>query len=100
MLASTSFGEESSTTLRPVMPEHFLQEHEAEITCVAAIGERYAVSGSADGDVRVWDAQRGSCRHHLTGHVDRVRCLTALGQVIASGSDDGSIRLWDVGSGK
>ncbi len=70
------------------------------------------MSGSADGDVRVWNMFDGVCVHILLGHTAEVVCLVgfrntqpqqycvdAFGDIIASGSADTTIRLWNITSG-
>ncbi len=59
-------------------------------------GHRLA-SGSADGTVRVWDADTGQqIGAPLTGHTDVVRrvAFSPDGHRLASGSADTTIRLW------
>jgi WD40 repeat protein len=64
-------------------------------------GTPVAVSGGADGKVRVWDLRTGAARGKpLTGHSRRVSAL-AVGElhgtpVAVSGSHDGTVRVWDL----
>jgi WD40 repeat protein len=58
---------------------------------------RRIVSGSADGTVRVWDAETGSAiGDPLVGHIDNVGSVAINSErhLIASGSSDGTIRIW------
>ncbi|PPR07070.1 hypothetical protein CVT26_005271 [Gymnopilus dilepis] len=63
--------------------------------CLASIG-RTAVTGGADGTVRVWDVITGQCRLVLIGHRDAV---TKVGldetNTIYSISRDLDVRVWD-----
>ena len=58
---------------------------------------RWAVSGSDDGAVRLWDLQ-GQESRELGRHGSWVRsvALTSDGRWAVSGSDDGAVRLWDL----
>lgn len=55
-------------------------------------------SGYADGSIRIWDCEKGSCETTLNGHGGAVSALTynKLGSLLASGSKDCDIILWDV----
>lgn len=55
-------------------------------------------SGYADGTVRIWDSERGTCETTLNGHRGAVTILkyNELGSLLASGSKDCDIILWDV----
>ncbi len=59
---------------------------------------RWAVSGSDDGAVRLWDLQ-GQQSRELGRHGSWVRsvALTSDGRWAVSGSSDGAVRLWDCG---
>lgn len=63
--------------------------------------QRYIVSGSRDGVVRVCSAAAAGAftAVALEGHKDMVMCLAAAGRcgLIASGSGDRTVRLWDCG---
>jgi WD40 repeat protein len=63
-------------------------------------GRPIAVTGGADGSVRVWDVANATQLQKLTGHTDSVNvvAVTALeGRPIAvTGSDDRTVRVWDV----
>uniref|UniRef100_A0A0D9VPM7 Small-subunit processome Utp12 domain-containing protein n=1 Tax=Leersia perrieri TaxID=77586 RepID=A0A0D9VPM7_9ORYZ len=55
-------------------------------------------SGHADGSIRLWDAETGSCEATLHGHRSAVSALLfgPSGAILASGSKDCDIILWDV----
>jgi WD40 repeat protein len=55
-------------------------------------------SSSADGSVRIWNAQTGDLAHHLEGHADRVYSIGWFpdGRYITSTARDKTIRTWDI----
>jgi hypothetical protein len=61
-----------------------------------------AVSGSADGSLRVWDTKGGKEVRRLDGHSGRVWAVAFApdGRRVLSGGFDGSVRLWDLASGR
>jgi WD40 repeat protein len=76
--------------------------HKGEVLAVACSADgRRLVSGSADGDILVWDAEGGQQLACLHGHEDQVNCVacTPDGQRLASGSRDATVRLWDADGG-
>lgn len=60
--------------------------------------EMQIASGYADGTVRIWDSEKGTCDTTLNGHRSAVTILryNKLGSLLASGSKDCDIILWDV----
>lgn len=55
-------------------------------------------SGYADGSIRIWECEKGTCETILDGHKGAVTILryNKLGSLLASGSKDSDIILWDV----
>lgn len=55
-------------------------------------------SGHADGSIRIWDCERGTCETTLNGHKGATTVLrfNDTGSLLASGSKDNDIVLWDV----
>ena len=79
-----------------------LEGHFDVVTCLLLVGGGEGfVSGSADGEVRVWNAADGACRFVLRGHTGKISVLVWLPelQAIASASLDGTVRVWDYTSG-
>ncbi|CAJ1383420.1 unnamed protein product [Effrenium voratum] len=79
-----------------------LRGHEGIIrhACLARDGSK-AVTASADGTARLWDAETGKCQAVLR-HVDEVLCaaFSADAQQIVTGSLDSKARIWEVKTGK
>src|SRR5262249_46970844 len=63
---------------------------------------RWAVSGSMDKTVRVWDVATGANLHVLTGHGAGVTgvALAPDGRHVLSGSMDKTVRWWDLAAGR
>jgi GTPase SAR1 family protein len=86
-----------------VQPTTVLNGHKDQVQGVAISADgRWAVSGSADKTVRVWDVETGECLATLEGHTQSVYgvAVTADGRRIVSGSFDKTVRVWDVETGK
>lgn len=68
---------------------------------VARDGTKIA-SASADGTIRIWNAQTGAMQRTLAGHLGAVTCVafTADGERLVSGGEDGTVRLWSVVTGQ
>jgi WD40 repeat protein len=62
---------------------------------------QYAVTGSDDGPVRLWDMRTGECVHLLKGHSQGVSSvdLTPDGRFAVSSASDGAVRYWDLTDG-
>jgi len=62
------------------------------------VQRHYALSGSSDGALRLWDVGRGTCLTSLRGHCKRVGDVAAdwATRRALSGSMDGTLRLWDL----
>ena len=75
-----------------------LHGHTAPVTtlCLDSSAPHAAISGSEDGDVRVWDLLTGACVHKLQGHEgSRVTCVTSTQNYIISSGVDDRLCVWD-----
>ncbi|KAJ2643375.1 general transcription repressor [Coemansia sp. RSA 1287] len=63
---------------------------------------KYLVTGAEDKQIRVWDIQKRTIQHVLTGHDQDIYSLdfSPDGSTILSGSGDRTVRLWNLESGK
>ncbi len=63
--------------------------------CLSSDG-RYALSGSTDATVKLWEVAGGQCLRTFAGHADAVTSVTfsADGRCALSGSADRTLKLW------
>lgn len=54
--------------------------------------------GYADGSIRIWDCEKGTCEVNFNSHKGAVTALryNKVGSMLASGSKDNDVILWDV----
>ncbi len=79
-----------------------LHGHTESIAAVAVTPDgRWAVSGSWDKTLRVWDLESGAVLATLRGHSEAVRAVavTPDGRRAVSGSRDKTLKVWDLESG-
>ena len=77
--------------------------HRGEVTAVAVTPDgRYAVSGSADKTLRLWELATAKCLRTFEGHAAEVTAaaITPDGRFVVSGSADNTLRLWDLATAK
>src|ERR687885_209116 len=69
--------------------------------CLSA-DSRFALSGSKDHTVKLWEVATGHCLRTFEGHISWVNsvCLSADSRLALSGSSDYSLKLWDVATGQ
>jgi len=58
----------------------------------------YALSGSGDSTIRLWDISTGEEARTFRGHKESVTSIAFSpdGKYVVSGSLDGTLRLWDI----
>jgi WD40 repeat protein len=84
--------------------EFFCQlEHTGSVYSVAISSDgKYALSGSEDRTIRLWDIETGNLIRTFEGHRRAVTsvAISPDNRYALSGSEDGTIRLWDINKGK
>jgi WD40 repeat protein len=84
--------------------ELFVQlEHSGLVFSVAFSPDgKYALSGSADTTLRLWDVSTGKKIRQFIGHSDVITSVAFSpdGKYALSGNLDGTMRLWDINTGK
>ncbi len=93
---------------RPELPpgrecRAILDPHSGPVSSLAlGAGGKLAVSGGADGTLRVWRVSTGACLRVLRGHLSGVMALLIAGadrDRVVSASWDSTVRVWDLHSG-
>ncbi len=80
-----------------------LNGHSKSVSAVAVTEDgKYAVSGSWDTTLKVWELATGTEVRTLTGHSDSVYAVavTGDGKYAVSGSWDTTLKVWDLATGK
>ncbi|MGL6194083.1 MAG: hypothetical protein ACRC2T_04595, partial [Thermoguttaceae bacterium] len=73
--------------------------HLAEITSVdVSADNRFIISSSRDGTVKIWSVESGKLLRTLSGHSNAITGISAdfLSAKILTGSEDGTVSLWDI----
>ncbi len=90
-------------SLRDVWSVRSLEGHSDSVysVCISPDG-KFALSGSRDKTLRLWDLGSGKCLRVFEGHKGPVYsvCISPDGRFGLSGSWDGNICLWDLKTGK
>lgn len=77
--------------------------HDDGVTCLARNPRRLnsLLSGSADGDVRLWDVPARRCLRRLVGHSAAVKgiSVTPDGEACVTCSTDCTVKLWKASAG-
>ena len=80
-----------------------LEGHTDSVKSVSLTADgKYALSGSRDKTLKLWEVATGRCLRTFEGHegsVDSIS-LSADGKYALSGSDDNTLKLWEVATGQ
>ncbi len=76
-----------------------LQGHKAGISCIKmGNGGTWAISGSRDKTLKIWDLQKETCVKTLKGHRGSISCMQMNTDEtrMLSGSSDQTLRVWNL----
>jgi WD40 repeat protein/serine/threonine protein kinase len=99
----TPFSEAKSGMDKHVGLVRTFEGHRGTVVSVSLSADgRWALSGSSDNTVRLWEVATGRCLRTFEGHTHLVTsvCLSPDGRWALSGSDDNTVRLWEVATGR
>ena len=80
-----------------------VKAHSGSVDALAVTADgRWAVSGSEDWTLRLWDLEKNQVVRTFEGHAGIIHtvAITPDGRLALSGSEDRTIRLWDLESGQ
>jgi GTPase SAR1 family protein len=101
--------EESETPEPPAREEQadqarmVLEGHNSHVVDVTVTPDgKTVVSGSNDGNLKVWDLETGQCRATFVSYTGGVigLAVTPDGQIVVSGSEDNTLKVWDLATGQ
>ncbi|HVO41553.1 MAG TPA: protein kinase, partial [Aggregatilineales bacterium] len=72
----------------------FFQHPDAVTACGFGAGGAVALSGCADGDVRLWSLPDGRLLRTIGNHRGAVRAILSLDEMVITGADDHVVRVW------
>ncbi len=91
---------------RSLATRRFLRNFEGHNSYVSSVclsqDGLWALSGSGDSTLRLWEVATGRCLRVFEGHTSYVSsvCLSPDGRWALSGSGDNTLRLWEVTTGR
>jgi WD40 repeat protein len=98
MSAATEDGLLTRFSLSPQRPGITLDKGIPVYALAHSPDGRLLAAGRANGEIALWEAQRGRLEATLSGHTWTIYSLafTPDGRTLVSGGADGTVRLWDV----
>lgn len=104
LIASLSFPFNLPAAHAAEKPEFFVQlGHSSTVMSMAFSPDgKYAVSGSMDNNVKLWDIVAGRELRTLGGHTDYIKAVAVSrdGRYAASASHDQTVRVWEIETGR
>jgi WD40 repeat protein len=75
----------------------FYSSHDTVVRCIAVLPNERIISGSHDGDLKVWNLKTGICDITYHGHSDWIICIATLpnGRIV-TGSRDYTLKIWNL----
>lgn len=89
--------------LADLRPIYTLDDHRDDVTAIAISPDSaHIASGSADGEVRIWDISSGDTSSSTQAHTSMITSLawSPDGSILASSTIDRFVKLWDPQSGE
>ncbi|EGR33235.1 WDs protein, putative [Ichthyophthirius multifiliis] len=78
---------------------HILNGHSQKITCLQFQNEKTLISGSEDGNLIIWDIEKGNGKRKLEQHNGKINDFIIYNEknqpAIVTASDDSFLRIWD-----
>ncbi|KAE9621797.1 putative transcription factor WD40-like family [Lupinus albus] len=83
---------------KTLTPSPFSRGPSLAVTSIVSSPSSLIAAGYADGSIRIWDSDAGTCETTLNGHKGAVTALryNENGSLLASGSKDNDVILWDM----
>jgi WD40 repeat protein len=76
--------------------------HNSRVSCITFSRDgQTLISGSVDGEIRVWDVAEGECKKYWQGHSVKIWSISLNRdeKTLASCGEDRSVRIWDISTG-
>jgi WD40 repeat protein len=93
----------SRSALTELQPIYTLHGHRDDVTAIAISPDSaHLASGSADGELRIWDIASGDTSLSTQAHTTTITSLawSPDGTILASSTTDRFVKLWDTQSGE
>jgi serine/threonine protein kinase len=74
-----------------------LEGHSTSVTALGILPDGRLVSGCAEGYIKIWNADTGTCEEAFSAHTNEVRGFIVLSEKqLISYSSDGTVVAWDI----
>ena len=76
-----------------------LEGHTGWVSCIKVLPEERVISGSKDGEIKIWCLKTNGCIQTINAHEDLVREIQVLSdESVVSCGNDKKIKIWDLAS--